>query len=280
MPKHVGFIALCLTMIVSGCSASNHVQEKRTAIKLQQIPDQQRLQDAFKSSEGTMVIIDAHSEKRIIYNDSLASEQRPPCSTFKIWNSLIGLELSLVTSADESFYLWDGKKRFLDAWYKDLTFKEAFQSSCVPAFQQLATKIGPERMQEWLNKIHYGNRDISSGIDVFWLPEKDRKTILISPIEQALQVKKLINGKLPFSEKSKSVLKDVMQVKEGKNGVLYGKTGSGMNEEGVFTLGWFVGYVESGGNVFTFACLTQGENANGLRARKIVTEIFTNQGLL
>jgi len=280
MSKHVAFIVLCLTVIISGCSALNHASEKKTEVRPQKLPDQKLLQEAFKGSEGTIVIIDVHSKKRIIHNASLANEQLPPCSTFKIWNSLIGLELSLVTSADESFYLWDGKKRFLDAWNKNLTFKEAFQSSCVPAFQQLATKIGPDRMQEWLNKIDYGNRNISSGIDVFWLPEKDRKTILISPIEQALQVKKLINGKLPFSEKSKSVLKDVMQVKEGKNGVLYGKTGSGMNEEGVFTLGWFVGYVESGGNVFTFACLTQGENANGLQARKIVTEIFTNQGLL
>ncbi len=280
MPKHVAIIALCLTVALFGCSTSNHVLEKKAAAKRHKLSEQKLLQEAFKGSEGTIAIIDVHSENRIIHNPSLANEQLPPCSTFKIWNSLIGLELSLVTSADESFYLWDGKKRFLDAWNKNLTFKEAFQSSCVPAFQQLATKIGPERMQEWLNKIHYGNRDISSGIDVFWLPEKDRKTILISPIEQALQVKKLVNGKLPFSEKSKAVLKDVMQVKEGKNGVLYGKTGSGMNEEGVFVLGWFVGYMESGDNVFTFACLTQGENANGLQARNIVTEIFTNQGLL
>jgi len=280
MSKHVAFIVLCLTVIISGCSALNHASEKKTEVRPQKLPDQKLLQEAFKGSEGTIVIIDVHSKKRIIHNASLANEQLPPCSTFKIWNSLIGLELSLVTSADESFYLWDGKKRFLDAWNKNLTFKEAFQSSCVPAFQQLATKIGPDRMQEWLNKIDYGNRNISSGIDVFWLPEKDRETILITPIEQALRVRKLINGELPFSETSTAVLKDVMRVESGKTGVIYGKTGSGMNDEGVFVLGWFVGYVESGGNIFAFACLTQGTNSNGLQARKIVTEIFTNQGLL
>jgi hypothetical protein len=35
----------------------------------------------------------------------------------------------------------------------DLTLKEAFQASCVPAFQNLARTIGPVKMQGWLDKI-------------------------------------------------------------------------------------------------------------------------------
>lgn len=56
---------------------------------------------------------------------------------------------------------------------------------CVPAFQALARQIGPERMQSWIAKLGYGDRDTSAGIDVFWLPAKGRNTILISPVEQA-----------------------------------------------------------------------------------------------
>jgi len=28
---------------------------------------------------------------------------------------------------------------------------------------------GAERMQAWLDKVRYGNRDIGGGIDAFWL---------------------------------------------------------------------------------------------------------------
>ena len=55
--------------------------------------------------------------------------------------------------------------------------------SCVPAFQALAHRIGPQTMQRWLDRLGYGDRDLSAGIDVFWLPAPGRKTLLISPYE-------------------------------------------------------------------------------------------------
>ena len=112
-----------------------------------------------------------------------------PCSTFKIWNTLIGIESGIISSPDQPFYQWDGEKRSISAWNRDLTLREAFQASCVPAFQNLARQIESERMQYWLDRIEYGDRDTSAGIDVFWLPSKGRKTILISPTEQAQLVK-------------------------------------------------------------------------------------------
>jgi beta-lactamase class D len=235
---------------------------------------------AFAGREGTLVIIDCSSEAISTFRPQVVEVRMAPCSTFKIWNTLIGLESGIISSPDQPFYQWDGEKRSISAWNRNLTLREAFQASCVPAFQNLARQIGSERMQSWLDRIEYGDRNTSAGIDVFWLPLKGRKTILISPTEQAQLVNKLITGKLPFSKTSLAILKDLMTLKKTDKGVLFGKTGSGTDERGTYVLGWFVGYVESKRKLYVFACTAQGENIMSKDARGIVENILEKQNLL
>jgi beta-lactamase class D len=236
--------------------------------------------DAFAGLGGAFVISDCSSGAISDFRRDASSERLAPCSTFKIWNTLIGLESGILTSADEPFYRWDGVTRAIPEWNKNLTLKESFQTSCVPAFQNLARQIGPLRMQSWLDKIGYGDRDTSAGIDVFWLPASDRKTVLISPKEQAQLICRLASGKLSFSEKSLAVVKDMMTIKKTDRGILYGKTGSGADDAGKYALGWFVGYVEKRGKTYAFACSAKGDNIMGKDARTIVETILEKQGLL
>jgi beta-lactamase class D len=236
--------------------------------------------NAFAGRNGSLVVIDCSSGATNTYELQIVAVRIVPCSTFKIWNALIGLETGIVSSSEQPFYKWDGPKRSIVAWNKDLTLKEAFQTSCVPAFQSLARQIGPERMQAWVDKIEYGDRDTSGGIDVFWLPAKGRKPILISPIEQAQLLSKLVMGKLPFSKTSLAVLKDLMMVRRTDKGTLFGKTGSGTDDRGTYVLGWFVGYVENGGKTHAFACAAQGENIMSKDAREIVEAVMESRGLL
>ncbi|HCE43224.1 MAG TPA: penicillin binding protein transpeptidase domain-containing protein [Lentisphaeria bacterium] len=238
------------------------------------------VQSVFGERNGTFAMIDCTSQAISVFNPEAAREKLPPCSTFKIWNTLTGLENGVISSPGEAFYKWDGEVRFIPEWNKDLTLKEAFQASCVPAFQNLARKIGPERMKLWIDKIGYGDRDISSGIDVFWLPAKGRKTILISPEGQAKLICSLVTGKLPFSEKSMSVLKDIMVIKKTDKGILYGKTGSGADDTGKFNLGWFVGFVQSNGRTYTFSCAIKGEKLMGKDARAMAEKILEDNGFL
>ena len=238
------------------------------------------VRDLFPGQSGAFVLVDCTSGERCVFNPEMAAERLPPCSTFKIWNTLIGLENGIITSPDEAFYTWDGTTRFLPEWNKDQTLREAFQVSCVPAFQNLARKIGPERMQQWINKIGYGDQDASAGIDVFWLPSSGRKTILISPEEQARLLCKLVAGELPFSAHARSVLKEIMVVKTGAGGVLYGKTGSSGGDFGPPALGWFVGYVECQGRNYAFACVVRGEQASGKEARARVITILERSNYL
>jgi len=201
-----------------------------------------------------------------------------PCSTFKIWNTLIGLECGLISKPEEKFYFWDGKKRSIEDWNQNLTLKEAFKVSCVPAFKDLAKKIGLENMKIWIDKISFGNKNISAGIDCFWLPQEDGNEIKITPLEQAKLLAKFINKQLPFSEKSEKILKELMKEKETIHGIFYGKTGSAADSSGNYTLGWFIGFVESQGETFAFACAIKGKM--GKDARAIMEAILSKQGLL
>ena len=71
-----------------------------------------------------------------------------------------------------------------------------------------------------------------------------------------------------------------MTVKKTDKGVLFGKTGSNMDERGTYVLGWFLGYVESKGKTYVFACAAQGENIMSKDARGIVENVLEKQNLL
>ncbi len=236
---------------------------------------------AFNGHLGAFVLIDCSSGETFRSDAARCAEKVAPCSTFKIWNSAIGLETGVISDPDELFWKWDGTKRWLETWNKDQTLRSAFAASCVPAYQSLARQIESARMQEWLDKIAYGNRDISAGLDVFWLPKPpERKTILISADQQALMLARLVGGKLPFSAKTLAALKSIMTLQTTTRGTLYGKTGTGGDEKGDYNLGWFVGYVESSGQTYTFACLLKGRGVAGKDARAATEMILTDRGLL
>ncbi len=241
---------------------------------------EQSVRAAFAGRDGALVFIDCLAGVTNRFQPGACAEQYPPCSTFKIWNTLLGLECGRLSASDEAFYPWDGETRFIPEWNKDLTLREAFRVSCVPAFQKLARNIGALRMQSWVDRIGYGDRNLSAGVDVFWLPEPGRRTLLIAPDEQAGLMRALALGQVPASAKAQAVLKEIMTVRKTAHGVLYGKTGTGHGEAGKGNIGWFVGYVESSGRKCAFACIAKGPDVMGKHARAIVEAVLEQQGLM
>jgi beta-lactamase class D len=235
----------------------------------------------FEGYDTALVIYNRSSGAVVNVNPARSALRLPPCSTFKIYNTIIGLELGLLPGTDEPWYKWDGVQRDIEGWNRDLTLRKAFRVSAVPAYQILARQIGPERMKKYIEKISYGTKDISAGIDTFWLPKSGRTTIMISADEQVALLNKLLDGKLPFAEKNVALLRDVMESVKTEKGTLYGKTGSGTNPSGKGGLGWFVGFLESKGITYVFACnITGGENPSGKTAKTIVENVLKSQGLL
>src|SRR5690606_43459 len=101
---------------------------------------------------------------------------------------------------DSMIIKWDGIKRRVDAWNKDLTMYEAFRVSAVPYYQEVARRIGKDTMQYWLDSLKYGAvtdtslAKIRSAVDTFWLDN----TIKMTPDQQLGLVKRLYFDQLPF----------------------------------------------------------------------------------
>lgn len=231
----------------------------------------------FEGVPGTFVMYDETNNKYIVYNESQSMERLSPCSTFKIYNSLIGLETGVLDQEDVyTLVKWNGTPYPFPAWNHDQTLASATRDSVVWYFQELASRIGSERMQEHINNIEYGNRDISGGLTTFWL----RSSIQISAQEQVDLLHRLYSGQLPVSPDNVEVVKRNITLSEDNGIRLMGKTGSGF-EDGKWLLGWFVGCVEKQGNRFFFATNIQAtDGATGGKAREITKVILKDLGAL
>jgi beta-lactamase class D len=247
----------------------------------------EQMQASFGEVEGAFVLRDCATGEEVVFGEEVADTAFGPCSTFKIWNSLIGLEEGLIVAPDTAFWTWDGEERDFPGWNEDQTWRSAFAVSCVPAFQELARKIGEERMQLWLEKLDYGNRDQCGRPDAFWLPRAGQRTIMISPRQQALMVCRLLAGELPVKAESVALLTDVIKLESTERGILYGKTGSGLRgaadgpaSDVDFDMGWLVGFVESSGKKYAYACLVLGDGLMGKDARRVAKDVLSVAGLL
>ena len=186
----------------------------------------------------------------IIASDKIRSgEARLPASTFKIPNSVIALETGVVTDPDKDIFKWDGVTRSIEAWNKDHTLRSAIAASAVPVYQEIARRIGEERMQKYLDLFEYGNRDIGGGIDQFWLTGNLR----IDPVQQVDFVDRLRRGALPVSKRSQELVRDILPVTKSGDAVIRAKSGLLGAEVGKPSLGWLVGWAEKGSAQTVFA---------------------------
>ena len=185
-----------------------------------------------------------------------------PASTFKIVNSLIGLQTGVISS-DSMIIKWDGVKRNVEEWNKDLSMYEAFRVSAVPYYQEVARRIGKDRMEYWMDTVNYGAgpKDtafrISSAIDSFWLDN----TLKITPDEELGLVKMLYFDQLPFFKNYQEKVKKAMLFENTTMYRLAYKTGWGRKENGNH-LAWAVGWVEENNHPYFFVLNFESSDAN------------------
>lgn len=173
----------------------------------------------FNGLNGTAVVYDAANRQYTIYNRDLADTRRSPCSTFKIISSLIALENGII-DPESSTRKWSGEIFWNEDWNKDIDFPEAFRTSCVWYFRQVIDDIGEDLMQTELDRLQYGNCDISDwegrlntnndnrALTGFWI----ESSLLISPKEQAEVMERIFGDNSSYSEETLAELKQVMLV--------------------------------------------------------------------
>ena len=191
-----------------------------------------------------------------------------PASTYKIPNSLIALETGVVQDPDRDVFKWDGVRRSIEAWNQDHTLRSAIAASAVPVYQEIARRIGVERMQKYVDLFEYGNRNIGGGIDQFWLTGDLR----IDPVQQIDFLDRLRRGVLPISKRSQDLVRDILPVTKAGDATIRAKTGLLGAELGKPSLGWLVGWAEKGGAQTVFALNLDVREPRHVAARMKLTQ--------
>lgn len=228
--------------------------------------------------EGCFALLNNNNGKFTIYNlERYRDSSFLPASTFKIVNSLIGLQTGIIVN-DSMVIKWDGVVRPRLEWNKDLSMYQAFRLSCVPYYQEVARRIGKDTMQLWLDSLHYGTKKIKGPIDSFWL----NNTLKITPDEELGLIKKLYFNQLPFYRINQEIVKRAMVFEVTPEDSLSYKTGWGQKENGSH-LGWVVGYIVENKHPYFFVLNIESKDKNfdmiTLRM-KILKDILRHMGFM
>jgi len=223
---------------------------------------------AALGTQGTFVAYDANGYTITASDKVRSGEAQLPASTFKIANFLIALETGVVSDPDKDIFKWDGVKRAIEPWNKDHTLRSAMAASVVPVGQEIARRIGAERMQTYVNLLEYGNRNIGGGLEQFWLTGDLR----IDPVQQIDFVDRLRRGVLPVSARSQDIIRDILTVTKTDTGLFRYKTGLLGAEIGKPSLGWVVGWAEKGEGRTVFAMNMDCKTPEHVPARIAVTQ--------
>jgi beta-lactamase class D len=212
----------------------------------QEVPE---LAKIFQQQEvvGTFVLFDVANDTMLVSDEPRARKRFTPASTFKIANSLIGLDTGAVKSVDEVLP-YGGKPQRIKEWERDMGLREAIKISNVPIYQELARRIGIERMREGVKKLGYGNMEIGNVVDRFWL----EGPLAISAVEQTEFLHRLVKGSLPIKPDAVRAVKQITLLEKTDAYELHAKAGWFVGPTPP-QIGWWVGWVERENKVYPFA---------------------------
>ncbi len=119
-------------------------------------------------------------------------------------------------------------------------------------------------MASYLTSFNYGNQDISSGIDNFWL----NGSLSISAVEQVNFLQRLFEQQLAIKGQTLMLFKQVMLVESTDEYQLFAKTGGGpLSKDSA--IGWYVGMVKTADNSYYFALNLEMPTFKQLQAKRI-----------
>jgi beta-lactamase class D len=232
--------AILLSSLLAACSPNNIVEDNN-------------LEKYFRENgvTGCFGLFDNGKGQFTIYNTTRFSDSAYlPASTFKIVNSLIGIETRQINDTS-TVITWDSIVRSRTECNRDMSMNDAFRISCPPWYQQLARRIGKDTMQHWLDTLGYAARFnrfvIGNNLDTFWLDNSAK----VTADEQMGLVKRLYFDQLPFTQRTQRLVRSMMLWENNANYQLSYKTGWGTNEKG-HSLAWIIGWVEENKHPYFF----------------------------
>lgn len=266
------WIFLVSLVALSACTATNNVKQD----------DSLATYFTDNKAEGCFAIMNNATGQFTIYNlPRYRDSSYAPASTFKIVNSLIGLQTGVIKN-DSMVIPWDGVTRSVPEWNKDLSMYEAFRVSAVPYYQEVARRIGKDTMQFWLDSLKYGLKSakdtfrIRTAVDSFWLDH----SVKVTPDEQLGIVKRLYFNQLPFYKSYQETVKRAMIQESNTKYRLGYKTGTIVTPTGK-GLGWLVGWIEENNHPYFFVLNFESADLNADLStirQKMLTDILDHLG--
>lgn len=237
---------------------------------------------ANASADATCtLIVDASTGAVHLRTGARCDERMTTASTFKVPLALIGFDSGILKDGDhpawpyrEGYAAWD------ERWKRTTTPMTWMGDSVVWYSQQLTRTLGVKRFQEYVDRLDYGNRDLSGnpgsggnpgqgdGLTHAWLSSSLR----ISASEQVAFLRRLVRHELPVSKTAIDQTMAIMPSVEIDGWRISGKTGTGSRRLANGTndrekqVGWFVGWATRDGRTLVFARLLEDEGPEKVRA--------------
>jgi beta-lactamase class D len=215
------------------------------------------------------LVVDAATGATLVRVGDRCDERLTPASTFKIALSLIGFDSGILRDADHPAWPYkDEYKAWNNDWKQTTTPQTWLRDSVVWYSQVLTRQLGEAKFKEYVDKLGYGNRDVSGGLTTAWLSSSLR----ISVVEQVAFVRRMVQRQLPVSRSAIDRTMTIMPVTSSDGWRISGKTGTGFQLRADGTsdsdrqVGWFVGWAQREGRTLVFARVIEDERREDVRA--------------
>lgn len=181
-----------------------------------------------------------------VFNMEMDTQRVSPGSSFKIAETLIGVETSRLTDSNTTL-------KTSDSALRKISLKNAFENNNVEYFQALADHIGLDTMNHWLDTLHYGNMK-ASDINSFW----NNGELKISPDEQLGLIYKIYFDKLPFQKYAQEIVRELMLHEDNTLYKFSYATGSARTDNNE-PAAWICGWIEENRHVYFFVSLVKSK---------------------
>jgi beta-lactamase class D len=274
----IASIGLCLALAACG-QGKSPVKIPNVKLPNIQMPghapfDADRLEgaiDAGFGGRGACVIIAETGSGREVYrynSNAACMNPLPPCSSFNVANTLIGLDAGLITPT--TVYKWDGSPQPVASWQKDTDLKTAFGDGVTWWFQRLAQAAGSQLYQQRLKAFDYGNKSAGGPLTSFWLGPASGGQLQISPREQAQFMHRLFAGRLDVKPASLAAVEQLMQDETRGDYVISGDGGDCPSlADGSQRISWWVGRLKGPKSDYVFAASLQQTTDAALPAEEV-----------
>ena len=228
----------------------------------------------FAGFTGTFVMYDPAGDKYIVYNEPISKKRLSPVPPSKFTTRSSAWKPAYWT---RKMYTRcsNGTGRNTLSLLEPRSYHGIGHRSRWCGTSRLA-RIGPERMQEYIDKIGYGNKDISGGLTTFWLGSSLQISALeqVRPAQQAIfRATAVLSREYRDSAKEHHSFRGRRHQADGQN--------APRSVTKKWVSGWFVGCVNKDGRYYVFATnIEAADGANGGKAREITKSILKEMGIL